>query len=60
MPRYVVTPGRTITRGSQPPLREGMQVTDDVLAEWGEAGLAANLEIGAVRDTEPALPRSRK
>jgi hypothetical protein len=63
MASYIVAPGRIITRGSQPPLREGMPVTADVLAEWGAAGLAANVEIGAVlgvgaESTEP--PESRR
>jgi hypothetical protein len=65
MASYIVAKGRIITRAHQPPLMEGMTVTSDVLSQWGEDGLEANLKAGAIvatgpRDIEEQPRRSRK
>jgi hypothetical protein len=48
MARYVVTKGHLITNAPEPVLSEGAAIPDGLLTQWGETGLEANLEIGAV------------
>lgn len=54
MTGYIVAPGRLLSHGSQPPVREGAPVPADLVAEWGAEGLAANLESGAIIEVAPA------
>ncbi len=61
MARYTVAPGRLLSHGAQPPIREGATVPADLLAEWGEAGLAANLAAGAIVEVDaPAREPPRR
>ncbi len=57
MTTYTVAPG-TVIRWSGGTLAGGSPVPDGLLAEWGEAGLRANLDAGSVVAHEPpAAPR---